>query len=130
MEKILIKYCEILLDNIEKDQQMISNPWMIFTVIPLLLYIIFASIKWYFLLAPITVPFGFFGWGMTIQKLISKFQKKNEWILHALSRHSWCCHKQTLRRVGNTNLSWGGGRTTSSTPSPPKNEKFLYKNWF
>jgi len=78
MNEILVKYLEIILLNIEKDQQMLNNPWIVFTVIPLFLYIIFAVIKWYFLLAPITIPFGFFAWGMKIQSLISFFNKKEK----------------------------------------------------
>lgn len=75
MNELLEKYVQILIENIEKDQEFINNPWMIFTILPLCFYIIFALIKWYFLLAPITVPIGFFAWGMKIQSFLSKFKK-------------------------------------------------------
>jgi len=78
MQQIITKYLEIILQNIEKDQQMLNNPWIVFTVIPFFLYSIFAIIKWYFLLAPITIPFGFFAWGMKTQSLISFFNKKEK----------------------------------------------------
>ena len=75
---VLEKYAQIIVDNIEKDQQFINNPWMVFTVIPICLYVIFASIKWYFLLAPITIPIGFFAFGMRVQNLISKWSNKDK----------------------------------------------------
>lgn len=77
MNNIIEKYLEILLENIVKDQQMLNNPWIIFTVIPFVLYCLFAMIKWYFLLAPITIPFGFFSWGMNVQKMFQWFGKKD-----------------------------------------------------
>ena len=78
LSPILEKYCQILVQNIEKDLEFINNPWMVFTVVPLILYTVFASIKWYFLLAPITIPIGFFSWGMKMQNFISKFSHKDK----------------------------------------------------
>lgn len=77
MNNIIEQYCQILLENIKEDQEFINNPYYVITVVPLAFYCIFALIKWYFLLAPLTIPFSLFSWGVKFQKFVEYFKKKN-----------------------------------------------------
>ena len=50
------EYLNFLWSQLQYDWSVFSNPWILYTVIPAVLYLIFFLAKWYVLLAPITVP--------------------------------------------------------------------------
>ena len=50
------EYLNFLWLQLQYDWSVFSNPWILYTVIPAILYLIFFLAKWYVLLAPITVP--------------------------------------------------------------------------
>ena len=49
-------YLNFLWSQFQYDWSVMSNPWVLYTIIPELLYIIFFIFKWYLLLIPITLP--------------------------------------------------------------------------
>lgn len=58
MHPIFEKYFEILLEIFQNDLAIMSKPWMIYTVIPIIGYVIFFFIKWIVLTAPMWLPFS------------------------------------------------------------------------
>jgi hypothetical protein len=56
MSEALSKYIEFLLVEMQKDAQVLDCPWVYGTVVPFALYAAYMLVKWYLLLAPVTVP--------------------------------------------------------------------------
>lgn len=54
--KAINEYLNFLWEQFQYDWSWMSNPWVLYTVFPELLYLIFFCIKWTVLLAPITIP--------------------------------------------------------------------------
>lgn len=50
------EYLNFLWNQMQYDWSVFSNPWVLYTIIPALLYLLFFIVKWYVLLAPITIP--------------------------------------------------------------------------
>ena len=58
MHPIFEKYLTILLEAFEKDIAIMSQPWMIYTILPIIGYLIFFIIKWAVLTTPVWMPFA------------------------------------------------------------------------
>jgi hypothetical protein len=56
MNESIAAYTAFLWEQFQYDWSVFSNPWLLYTIVPALLYLIFFVIKWYILLAPITIP--------------------------------------------------------------------------
>lgn len=52
----IASYMAFLLAQMEMDAKVLNNPWVFCTVAPFFLYAIYMGVKWYLLLAPITIP--------------------------------------------------------------------------
>ena len=50
------QYLNFLWTQFQYDWSVMSNPWILYTVIPEIAYFIFFLLKWYVLLIPITLP--------------------------------------------------------------------------
>ena len=50
------EYLDFLWLQFQYDWSVFSNPWILYTVLPALGYLLFFLLKWWVLLAPITVP--------------------------------------------------------------------------
>jgi hypothetical protein len=50
------EYLNFLWSQLQYDWSIFTKPWILYTVIPAIGYLIFFVAKWYVLLAPITVP--------------------------------------------------------------------------
>jgi hypothetical protein len=62
MNETIEAYLAFLWQQLQYDWSWMSNPWVLYTVIPVILYFIFFFFKWVVLLAPITVPIMVFRW--------------------------------------------------------------------
>ncbi len=58
MHPIFEKYFEILLGIFENDIAIMSQPWMYYTVLPIVGYVIFFFLKWGVITAPMWLPFS------------------------------------------------------------------------
>lgn len=54
--EILNEYISFLWNQFQHDWSILSNPWVLYTVIPACLYLCFFVVKWWVLLVPITLP--------------------------------------------------------------------------
>lgn len=52
----IANYMAFLLEEMRKDAAVLDTPWVYCTVIPLCLYGVYMGLKWYLLLAPVTLP--------------------------------------------------------------------------
>lgn len=52
----LNEYLNFLWAQFQHDWSIFSNPWVLYTIVPALLYFCFFVIKWWILLVPITLP--------------------------------------------------------------------------
>lgn len=52
----IASYMAFLLAQMEADATVLNNPWLFCTVVPFFLYAFYMGLKWYLLLAPLTVP--------------------------------------------------------------------------
>ena len=52
----LNEYVEFLWTQFQYDWSVMSNPWVLYPVVPVLVYLVFFFFKWWILLAPITIP--------------------------------------------------------------------------
>ena len=52
----LNEYVEFLWTQLQYDWSVLSNPWVLYPIVPALLYMLFFFFKWWVLLAPITIP--------------------------------------------------------------------------
>lgn len=56
IEQVTASYLAFLLKEMQGDAKVIDNPWVYGPVFPFLLYAVYMGIKWYLLLAPLTLP--------------------------------------------------------------------------
>ena len=52
----LDKYFDVLAEEARRDMSVFHTTWVVATVAPLLLYCVYAFLKWYVLLMPVTLP--------------------------------------------------------------------------
>ena len=52
----LNEYVTFLWTQFQYDWSIFSNPWILYTVLPALAYLLFFILKWFVLLAPVTIP--------------------------------------------------------------------------
>ena len=52
----LAKYVDLLLAELQADMAVFHTAWVVYTVLPLLAYVLYAMLKWYLLLMPVTMP--------------------------------------------------------------------------
>lgn len=60
--KAVDEYLNFLWQQFQYDWSWMSNPWVLYPVIPIILYLIFFTIKWIVLLTPITLPIMVYRW--------------------------------------------------------------------
>lgn len=53
---VLNEYVEFLWTQFQYDWSVFTNPWLLYTVVPAVLYLVFFCVKWWVLLVPITLP--------------------------------------------------------------------------
>jgi flagellar biosynthesis/type III secretory pathway M-ring protein FliF/YscJ len=56
MNESIEAYLAFLWAQFQYDWSVFSNPWILYTIIPAVFYLLFFLLKWWILLAPITVP--------------------------------------------------------------------------
>jgi len=61
-QEVLNEYLTFLWQQFQHDWGWMSNPWVLWLIVPELLYLVFFTIKWMVLLAPITIPVMVFKW--------------------------------------------------------------------
>ena len=64
MDETIAEYLAFLWQQFQYDWSWMSNPWVLYMVIPEILYFLFFVCKWTVLLAPITVPIMILKWPM------------------------------------------------------------------
>jgi hypothetical protein len=67
MQQLLEQYLSLLLTQLQADAAVLSTKWMIFTLVPALIYFIFCCLKWYILLAPVTLPLSALSFWRTVR---------------------------------------------------------------
>jgi hypothetical protein len=53
---IIAAYLTLLLNQLQADITVVTNPWVVCTILPLALYTAYFLVKWFVLLVPITMP--------------------------------------------------------------------------
>jgi len=73
VQEILRSYLEIIFNNFKYDLNFVSTqPWYFFaTIIPVILWLVFIMIKWWFIFIPIWFPLR-----QAFGKKVVKFNKK------------------------------------------------------
>ena len=81
MDKTIDAYLNFLWEQFQYDWGWMSNPWVLYTVVPVVLYSVFFFFKWIILLAPITVPIMTWGWCIKPKPIIKSesVEAKNHW---------------------------------------------------
>ena len=74
MNESVASYLAFLWEQFQYDWSWMSNPWVLYTVVPVILYGTFFFFKWVILLAPRTVPIMTWGWCVKA-KSITKSKK-------------------------------------------------------
>ena len=54
------EYIAFLWTQLQYDWDVFTRPWVLYTIIPAILYLVLFFVKWYILLAPITIPISVF----------------------------------------------------------------------
>jgi hypothetical protein len=54
--EVVEAYLQFLWLQFQYDWSILSNPWVLYTIIPAVLYVVFFMAKWWILLVPITLP--------------------------------------------------------------------------
>jgi hypothetical protein len=62
MNEILEAYLTFLWQQFQYDWSWMSNPWVLYPIVPVILYVFFFFCKWTVLLAPVTVPIMLIRW--------------------------------------------------------------------
>jgi hypothetical protein len=52
------QYLDVLCEQFSFDVGVFSNPWILYTVIPAVLYFVFFLLKWMVLTVPVWMPFS------------------------------------------------------------------------
>ena len=60
--EVLNEYVSFLWEQFQYDWSWMSNPWVLYTIIPEFAYIVFFTVKWMLLLAPVTIPIILLKW--------------------------------------------------------------------
>jgi hypothetical protein len=55
-QEVFDAYLSFLWQQLQYDWSWMSSPWILYTVIPEILYLVFFTVKWMVLLAPVTIP--------------------------------------------------------------------------
>lgn len=81
MNESIAAYLAFLWEQFQYDWSWMSNPWVLYTIIPVILYSIFFFFKWIIILAPITVPIMTLGWFTkpVPLEMIKKSKTENHW---------------------------------------------------
>ncbi len=58
MHPVFEKYFTILLEMFQYDMEIMNRPWMIYTIVPIIGYLVFFLIKWAVLTTPFWMPFA------------------------------------------------------------------------
>lgn len=56
MSDAIGRYIQFLVEQLQKDMSVVYTPWVHWTIVPLFVYFAFFCLKWWMLLAPVTVP--------------------------------------------------------------------------
>ena len=54
--EVLNEYLVFLWNQFQYDWSILSTPWVLYTVLPAVSYLVFFTIKWWVLLVPVTLP--------------------------------------------------------------------------
>lgn len=54
----LARYLDLLWNQFSFDVGVFSNPWILYTVVPAVLYFVFFLLKWMVLTVPVWMPFA------------------------------------------------------------------------
>ena len=54
--EVLNEYLAFLWNQFQYDWSILSTPWILYTVLPAVSYLVFFTIKWWVLLVPVTLP--------------------------------------------------------------------------
>tara|TARA_Y100000310_G_scaffold343125_1_gene449330 strand:- start:3192 stop:3440 length:249 start_codon:yes stop_codon:yes gene_type:complete len=76
---VIEQYLQFLWTQFQHDWSIFSEPWVLYTIIPAVLYFIFFTIKWWILLVPITLPLSMISRtpkGISVDKLSSLKKEK------------------------------------------------------
>ena len=74
------EYLIFLWQQFQYDWGWMSNPWVLYTVIPAVLYCVFFFFKWVILLAPVTIPIMTLGWCVRCKTIETEEKStKNRW---------------------------------------------------
>lgn len=69
------KYLDLIAAEAERDMAVFHTTWVVVTVVPITLYVLYCVVKWYILLMPVTLPMTF--WLASKQKQVSNHYKNN-----------------------------------------------------
>ncbi len=58
MKEIALQYINMLFGMFQYDISILSQKWLIFTIVPAVFYLVFFFIKWAVLTTPIWLPFA------------------------------------------------------------------------
>ena len=53
---IINEYLQFLWTQFQHDWSIFTNPWVLYTIVPAIIYFIFFFVKWWILLVPVTLP--------------------------------------------------------------------------
>ena len=53
---IINEYLQFLWTQFQHDWSIFTNPWVLYTIIPAIIYFMFFFVKWWILLVPVTLP--------------------------------------------------------------------------
>lgn len=65
MNETIAQYLEFLWTQFQYDWSVFTNPWVLYPIVPAVVYLLFFLLKWWVLLAPITVPITTYTHGMS-----------------------------------------------------------------
>ena len=74
----LNEYVAFLWTQFQYDWSVFSNPWILYTVIPAVMYLLFFILKWFVLLAPVTIPIFTLTHGLSQSKSNDDIRPKKE----------------------------------------------------
>ncbi len=76
MREVLASYLAFLLSEMQKDAAVIDNPWVYLPIAPFCLYAVYMAVKWFLLLAPVSLPLAII-FGKPSPKIIPWLKGKN-----------------------------------------------------
>ena len=75
MMQALDRYLNLLVDEMQRDMLVLHDKWVVYTVVPLCLYVCYAFVKWYVLLMPVTLPMTLWLAGKPVRKPESLYKQ-------------------------------------------------------